>query len=123
MAIHADFVPRPLFEPHHCSFTLRSEDPDGFFQGRNLTGPADVALISVSRVRTYAESLGFVHPDDHEMVVVQLAASVLDVMELKADVERLQGQLDAIDVLTSAGFTARKKVGRPKSPEKQEAVA
>lgn len=120
--IHADFVARPTFEPYHCGFTLRHEDPDGFFQGRNLTGPADVALISVSRVRTYAEALGFVHPDDHEMVVVQLAASVLDVMELKAEVERLQAQLDAIDVLASAGFTARKKPGR-KPTEKQEVAA
>jgi hypothetical protein len=123
MAIHADFVPRPMFEPHHCSFTLRSEDPDGFFQGRNLTGPADVAYISASRVRTYAESLGFVHPDVFANTVAEFNSLQHQHDDLLREHEALKAQLDAIDVLASAGFTARKKVGRPKSPEKQEAVA
>jgi hypothetical protein len=114
MAIHADFVQKPLFEPHHCAFTLRSEDPEGFFQGRNLTGPADVALISVSRVRTYAESLGFTHPDDHQALVAELEAARALLHARETELEALRARFDAIDVLASAGFVERKKVGRPK---------
>ena len=121
--IHADFVARPLFEPHHCSFTLRSEDPEGFFQGRNLTGPADVAYISASRVRTYAEALGYSAPDTHAAVVAELEQERARTADLEQRAEKLQAQLDAIDVLASAGFQARKKPGRPKATEKQEVAA
>lgn len=119
--IHADHRARPAFEPHYCSFTLRGDDPEGFFEGRNLTGPADVAYISVSRVRTYAEALGFASPTTHAAVEEELTAALSRVTELESQLEALQGKFDAIDVLASAGFTARKKAGRPTAKERQTA--
>lgn len=118
--MHADFVPRLLFEPYRCSFTLRDQDPDGFFQGRNLTGPVDVAAISVSRVRTYAESLGYVSGETHQAALdanVQLAGERDALVE---ELEALRGQFEAIDLLASAGFQARKKPGR--RPVEREAA-
>jgi hypothetical protein len=120
--IHADHRARPLFEPHYCSFTLRGDDPEGFFEGRNLTGPADVAYISVSRVRTYAEALGFASPTAHAALEEELTAAQSRVTELESQLAALEQKFDAIDVLASAGFVARKKTGR-RPTEKQEATA
>lgn len=111
-----------MFEPHRCSFTLRHEDPEGFFQGRNLTGPADVALISVSRVRTYAESLGYVTGVKHSESVSELDVARARVAALEAEVAEWERRFQAIDVLASAGFVERKKPGR-KPAERTEVTA
>lgn len=119
--LHADHRMRAAFEPNRCSFTLKADDPEGFFEGRNLTGPADVAYISVSRVRTYAEALGMVSPTVHAAALETLEASESRVTQLESELDSLREKFDAIDVLASAGYVARKKQGRPPVKERQAA--
>jgi hypothetical protein len=55
--------------PHRCGFTLRGEDPEGFFIGEVLSGWDPTAAISVSYARSLARELGYVHPDDHAQAI------------------------------------------------------
>jgi hypothetical protein len=56
-------VPRLDQPPHRCAFTLRDQDPEGFFVGETLSGWDPKAAISASYARTLARELGYVHPD------------------------------------------------------------
>jgi hypothetical protein len=111
-------VPQP---PNCCSFTLRADDPEGFFLGEILSGWDSKAAISVRFARALARELGYVHPDDHQRVLDELADHKAECAELADQVEALNDRFEAIDVLASAGFQARKKPGR-KPGEAREKV-
>lgn len=104
--------------PHRCAFTLRAEDPEGFFIGQTLSGWDPKAAVAISFVRSLARELGYVHPDDHRAVKGELAAVAAVAERLAAEVEDMRAKFDAIDVIESEGFRARKKAGRPPVKEK-----
>jgi hypothetical protein len=68
-------VPRPLHAPHRCSFTLKSEDPEGFIQGLVLSGWDPSASIAVSFLRQEARALGMVDADSTRRSSVRAARS------------------------------------------------
>jgi hypothetical protein len=99
--------------PHRCAFTLRGEDPEGFFIGEVLSGWDPTAAISVSYARSLARELGYVHPDDHAQAIRDRDEARSEASRYAGEALRLQSKLDAIDVIESEGFRARKKAGRP----------
>lgn len=116
-------VPRLEQPPHRCAFTMRGDDPEGFFLGETLAGWDPKAGIAVSYARTLARELGYSHPDDVQALRDDLAAATARAEELEALLADAQARFDAIDALESAGFRARKKPGRKAVEKDKEAVA
>lgn len=115
-------VPRLDQPPHRCGFTLRGEDPEGFYVGEVLSGWDPTAAISISYARSLARELGYIHPDEHQSVVDAHARAIEDIFRLTEEKQALEARFDAIDVLASAGFQARKKPGRPVNQVKEVAA-
>jgi hypothetical protein len=113
-------VPRLDQPPHRCAFTLRDQDTEGFFVGQVLSGWDPTAAISVGHVRSLARELGYVHPDDHATVTIANAAARAEIDRLAAEVMDLRAKFDAIDVIESEGFRARRKAGRPPTTSKEK---
>jgi len=113
-------VARPEHGPHVCSFTLKGEDPEGFFTTNTVIrwGRDPVAYIAVSAVRQAARELGMVSSDEHGLVVGELERANRRVAQLEDEVAEMNRDFEAIDLLQSKGFTARKKPGR--KPAAQE---
>lgn len=117
-----DRIERPMWEPHHCCFTLKHEDPEGFYPGQFINGRDPRAVIAVSYVRTLAKDLGYVHPDEHQKALDQNAELLDQIDAMQSEMTELQRKVEAIDLLQSAGYVARKKPGRPtKQPEEAAA--
>jgi hypothetical protein len=117
-----DRIERPMWEPHHCCFTLKHEDPEGFYPGQFINGRDPRAVIAVSHVRTLARDLGYVHPDEHQAVLEQKAELEDQINAMQSEMDHMHRQVEAIDLLQSAGYVARKKPGRPpKQPEEAAA--
>lgn len=117
-------INRPLWEPHHCAFTLKHEDPEGFYPGQFITGRDPRAIVAVSHVRAMAEDLGYVHPDDHRKALDHTSELESQIADMEAEMEAMRQRFEAIDLLQSAGYTARKKPGRrPANQQPEEAAA
>lgn len=99
--------------PHRCAFTLRDQDPEGFFVGETLSGWDPKAAISASYARSLARELGYVHPDDHARLLAENDQLATELAEARTELAEMDAKFDAIDLLASAGFQARKKPGRP----------
>lgn len=104
-------IDRPVLPPGHCIASFADEDPQGFID--TLITPPDIdprIYISVTWVKTTAKKLGLVEPDGDAPADLLAREN----RALKVENEALNRQLDAIDVIESRGFQARKKAGRPK---------
>ncbi len=66
--------------------------------------------VSVRAVRLLAENIGFADPSE---LRVELAEAVERAERLEAELDEANRALDAVDVMESAGFTKRRKTGRP----------
>lgn len=113
-------VPKPAHRPHVCALTLRGDDPEGFFTTNTEIRELDpVAYVSVAAVRMMADRLGYLHPDEAEGIAQALEQREHRVQQLEQEVQELNRDFEAIDLLESRGYSARKKAGRPKT--RQEA--
>lgn len=113
-------VERPEMHPGHCMATLTSEDPKGFIDTTLVPAVIDPRVyISVSWVEETARKLGMEYPTDNNDAV--------RVRELEEQLLEADRQLQAIDVMESAGFVARKKATRKaparKAPAKKSTKA
>jgi hypothetical protein len=61
-----------------------------------------------------------VHPDAHATVTSANAAARAEIDRLAAEVMDLRAKFDAIDVIESEGFRARRKAGRPPTTSKEK---
>jgi len=108
-------IERPLLPPGRCVVSLSDEDPQGFIDtGLTLPELDPRVIVSVTWVKTTAKKLGLVEPDgdaSHDEMYRELNL-------LREENAALNKQLEAIDMLEGAGFTARKRRGRP--PKKEE---
>ena len=106
-------VDGPEFPPGHCIATMRTEDRKGFVD--TLLTPPVVdprVYLSVTYIEAVARSLGMEYPEGERKDD--------DVEELKRQLDEAEKALQAIDVMESAGFTARKKrVPAKKTPAKK----
>lgn len=108
-------VDRPEQAPHTCAFTLKGQDPEGFFTELTvLRGLDPVVYAAASWVRQAARQLGMVHHDEHQMVVGELEQANHRIAQLEDEVAHLNRDFEAIDILESKGFRSRRKPGRPK---------
>jgi hypothetical protein len=115
-------VPRPAHPPHRCSFTLRDTDPEGFIQGQVLSGWDPSAAISASYLRQEARALGMFDAATHQNALDEIEDLKDQLATVTAERDQLHAKFEAIDVLASAGFQARKKPGRPVNPIMKEQV-
>ena len=93
-------VDGPELPPGYCIATMRTEDRKGFVD--TLLTPAVIdplVYLSVSYIEEVARALGMEYPE----------GKTEDVDDLKRQLEEAEKALQAIDVMESAGFTARKK--------------
>jgi hypothetical protein len=109
-------VDRPVLRPSHCAvFPFRAEDPDGFVDtGSELPGFDNRVYVSAAAVREMAKLLGFPSPEEHSRVLGELERLRGEVERLEGEVREYDRRFEAIDVLESADFRARRRVGRPR---------
>lgn len=103
----------------HCAGLPNvSEDAEGFIDtGTRLPGIDPPVFPSARFIRQAAELLGYPSDKDYDEVVARGAELERRVAELEAEVLAAEACVEAIDVLESAGFRARRKPGRPKKEQ------
>jgi hypothetical protein len=110
-------VERCEMPPGHCIATMADQDPKGFVD--TLLTPALVdprVYLSVSWIEECARKLGMEYEDDRKAAALEAR-----VEELELELAEADKRIEAIDVMESAGFTARKRPGR--KPAKPKAKA
>lgn len=97
----------------------RQKDPKGFVDtGNELVGFDPHIYLSYEGVKQAALIFGFVEGEVyaslHEDLTERIHELETRLQETEEQLAQADGYLDAIDVLESADFRARKKAGRPK---------
>lgn len=117
--IRPDQLPCP---PYSCAvFPQQNKDAEGFIDTQNeLTGWHDRVYISGAGQRAMNRERGWPSPEEHDEALERIAALTAELERERSEREGLQERFDAIDVLASADFVARKKPGRKAS---EKAVA
>jgi hypothetical protein len=108
-------VPQALTRPHHCAMfpTLGARHRKGYFDTNSeLPGFDNHAYVSVEFVEQAALHLGWVSPEEAEALRDHVEQLERRCAQLQDEVDDLNRDFEAIDVLASKGFTARKKPGR-----------
>lgn len=114
------FAQQAIHRPNRCAIIpfIGQSHPEGFIDtGTDYWG--ERVYLSVVGVKECAKLIGWVPRQQLQHAVRDLNAERDRSKELEAERDALQARLDAIDVIESEGFRARKKPGRPK---KEEAV-
>lgn len=114
------FAQAAVHRPHRCAIVpfIGQTHPEGFIDtGTDYWG--ERVYLSVVGVKECAKLIGWVPKQQLQRAVRDVNTERERVVELEAERDALQARLDAIDVIESEGFRARKKTGRPK----QEVVA
>lgn len=109
-------VERCEYAPGHCMASLKDTDPKGFVD--TMLSPAVMdprVYISVSWIEEMATKLGMVYVED-------AGKDSRRIEELEEQLREADAVARAIDVMESAGFTARQKRSAPKkTPAKKSA--
>jgi hypothetical protein len=99
-------VERPEMQPGYCMASMADRDPKGFIDTLLSHSCFDPRVyISVSWVEETARKLGMEYPEPSD--------DARRVRELEEQLLEADRQLRAIEVIESAGFTARKKKKAP----------
>lgn len=105
-------VERPEMQPGYCMASLADRDPKGFIDTMNTPSCFDPRVyISVSWVEEAARKLGMEYPKGDP--------AAKRVEELEEQLREADAQLRAIEVIESAGFTAKKKAAAKKKTTKK----
>ena len=97
-------VERPAFPPGHCIASLSDVDPKGFIDTGLTPALIDPRVyISISWIESIAMKMGMSYVE---------SAGGERVAELERELAEAEKQLQAIDVIESAGFVKRKRQGR-----------
>ncbi len=120
------FVERAVTSPGHCAVFphMGGDHREGYLDtGSELKNGGDGrwdqhVYVSVVAVREMAAMVGMVDPAD---LVAELAAVRAANVELEVELAEADRRLEAVDIMESAGFTARKKAGRP--PKSRDEIA
>lgn len=119
MSVDTDLmiIERPILPPGRCAVSLSDTDPQGFIDtGLTLTDFDPRVIVSVSWVKTTAKKLGLVEPEGDASNDELFRENA----RLRDENAQLNRELEAIDVIESRGFTARKKAGRPRKRTDEE---
>lgn len=111
-----DIVERPELPPGQCIACLQNDDPLGFFD--TLLTPSlagdDRIYVSVSWVLERATQLGWRSGDEFVELERELELERDARALAEDDLARADAVVDAIDLIESRDFRARKKPGRPR---------
>lgn len=112
------FVEQAAIRPHHCAVFphIGSNHREGFFDtGSELPGFDNHVYVSVAAVREMARlpQVDMVAGEELRDALDELAQLRRRLAQLEDEVADLNRDFEAIDVLASRGFQARKKPGRP----------
>jgi len=118
------WVETPAVRPNHCAaIPFVTNDPEGFIDtGSELDGYDNHVYVSVTAIREMARMIGYQHPADVAQLERELRETREELQVAQVKLAEQERHLVAIDVLASAGFTARKKPGRPKREEEARAA-
>lgn len=105
-----------------CVFPhIGSAQPEGYFQtGSTLPGPGawdHEVYVSVVAVKEMARELGWISDPEAGVLRDEIAQLQSDLAEVTERADAAEAVVDAIDVIESAEFKARKRAGRPKPKE------
>jgi hypothetical protein len=99
--------------------TLGARHPKGYYRTDNvLPGPGiheHTVYVSVEAVEVLARKEGWISPEEHANQRAHIEGLARELEQYKGDLAEAQRHLDAIDVIESADFRARKKTGRPRA--------
>lgn len=116
-------VERALTRPMHCAVfpTLGASHSKGYIDpGTELPGFDNHVYVSVEAVEQMAQLIGHPSRESHADALQRVAELEQKVADLETDLREADKFAEAVDVLESRDFRARRKPGRPK---KQEATA
>jgi hypothetical protein len=108
------FVPRPDAYPGHSALDpgrKAGSDCKWIDTGRTLGGCR--VYLTDSDARQLGAMVGLVHPQEVRRVQAEADAHAERVQRLEKELLEERRRWDALDVLESEGFRARKKPGRP----------
>lgn len=109
-----DIVPYPDMPPGQCIASLRSDDPEGFIDTRltpSLDGDHRI-YVSVGWVKEMAGKLGMRSREEYEALEREVELLEQRVFEVEDELAQVDAVVDAIDVIESRDFRARRKPGR-----------
>lgn len=114
------WVETATIRPHRCAAIpfVAGNDEEGFIDtGSELDGFDNHVYISVKAVNEMANLIGRPTITQFREVVQSNQDMYTRLLELTAQRDALQRQIDAVDVLASADFVARRKPGRKAKEE------
>jgi len=110
------FVERAEIRPSRCAVLpqIPGNHPRGFLDtGSEMLGGLDNHVyVSVVAAEEMARKLGWQSPEDAQELRDELEAVARERDRLQDEVDDLNRDFEAIDVLQSKGFTTRRKPGR-----------
>ena len=107
-------VQQPVFRPHACAVTGRTEDREGFVDtGATIPVIDPHVYVSAAGVRMLMRAFGWPSPDEYARVCRELALSKERLEELELKCRAQEEQLEAIAVLKRYGARSERKPGRP----------
>lgn len=114
----------PITKPNRCAlvpFVGQTTPTRWVDTGSEMQGPDDHIYASEIGVIEAAKVLGiWTPPGEHRAALREVVRLERELAEAVAENRRLTAVLDAVDVMESRGYTARKKPGRP--PKNKEEV-
>lgn len=119
-------VPKAVGRPHVCAVYphIGGDHPRGYFDtGNELVGFDPHIYVSVVAAEHMASDLGWVEPAVQDDLQQQISELAQELARETARADAAEAKLQAIDVLESEGFRARKKAGRPKKQESPDTSA
>lgn len=112
-------VDKPHLRPHRCAavpFIGQTADCRWVDTGQSLGFDDDRVYLSEPAIVDAAKLLGHPSVEEYTAVVHERDRLFARVTELEDELTEASRMVDAIDVIESADFRARKKAGRPKKP-------
>jgi hypothetical protein len=110
-------VERPYAKPNHCAllpYVGQAKVGERWFTNATfLHGPEDQVYVCESAVKECARMIGWHPPGEIRARDRQIAQLAADLAAAETRGAELQQRWDAVDVIESEGFRARKKPGRP----------
>lgn len=109
-------VEKPIARPMRCAvLPFQHDDPRGWVDCEwELPGLDPRVYVSYTGVEALAGKFGFVPADTHADLQEQVVELERENRRLKDEVDDLNRDFEAIDVLESRGYTKRRKPGRPR---------
>jgi len=122
---------QPPMHPHRCGVLPQlvnvAVDPNTRYVDTDidhdiLGGLRERLYVSETAVKEMARVLGHPTNAEHIRVLAENEALKTEIADLREEMKEYDRRFQAIDILESADFRARRKVGRPKSTPTQKAA-